>query len=206
VVLESPEDATAWHCGVHGRVTPMWRAEGELGYESFATLLAAAGPGPVHLPWPLGTGWRVSDAAVVVDRLDGTGRVQATLTGCSGTSALDGAVDVVVVTEEPGAGLGGRVAGTGCADPGPEVGDGTPAVHVHVGGRTVALWPVSTSHLTQDLDRSVFAGEAFGRWLWMVLWPASAALLLRDDWILRDVSRVGAWLVDLPFGGPAPRW
>ena len=55
-----------------------------------------------------------------------------------------------------------------------------------------------------ELDRSVFAGEAGGRWLWVVLRPASAMLLLRDDWILRDVSGIGPPLVEMPFGGPRP--
>ena len=27
-----------------------------------------------------------------------------------------------------------------------------------------------------------------------------------DDWILRDVSGLGPPLVELPFGGPGPRW
>jgi hypothetical protein len=31
-------------------------------------------------------------------------------------------------------------------------------------------------------------------------------LLLRDEWILRDVSRVGPTLVELAFGGPRPTW
>ena len=44
------------------------------------------------------------------------------------------------------------------------------------------------------------------RWLWLVLRPASAMLLLRDDWILRDASQSGPHLVELPFGGPAPAW
>ena len=57
-----------------------------------------------------------------------------------------------------------------------------------------------------EWDRSVFAGEADGRWLWLVLRPASAMLLLRDDWILRDVSAVGPPLVEMPFGGPPPPW
>ena len=48
--------------------------------------------------------------------------------------------------------------------------------------------------------------EAGGRWLWVVLRPASAMLLLRDDWILRDVSGLGPPLVELPFGGPRPGW
>ena len=54
-----------------------------------------------------------------------------------------------------------------------------------------------------EWDRSVVAGEADGRWLWLVLRPASAIMLLRDDWILRDVSGLGPPLVELPFGGPA---
>jgi hypothetical protein len=86
------------------------------------------------------------------------------------------------------------------------VGQGAPAVQVLLGHHTVRLWPVSTSETHAELDRSVFAGEAFGRWLWLVLRPASAMLLLRDDWILRDVSGVGPPLVEMPFGGPAPAW
>ncbi|WP_447647083.1 DUF6758 family protein [Nocardioides zeae] len=49
-------------------------------------------------------------------------------------------------------------------------------------------------------------GEAHGRWLWLVLRPASAILLLRDDWILQDLSGVGPPLVELPFGGDRPVW
>ena len=45
-----------------------------------------------------------------------------------------------------------------------------------------------------------------GRWLWVVLRPASALLLLRDDWILRDVTSVGPAIVEMPFGGPPPTW
>ena len=52
----------------------------------------------------------------------------------------------------------------------------------------------------------MFAGEAAGRWLWIVLRPASAMLLLRDDWILRDVSGVGPPLLEMPFGGQRPVW
>jgi hypothetical protein len=65
---------------------------------------------------------------------------------------------------------------------------------------------VSTSTADASFDRSVFVGEAFGRWLWLVLRPASAALLLREEWILQDVSRVGPPLVEVTFGGPAPGW
>ena len=54
--------------------------------------------------------------------------------------------------------------------------------------------------------RSVLAGEAAGRWLWIVLRPASALLLLQDEWILRDVSALGPQLLETPFGGPRPGW
>ena len=73
--------------------------------------------------------------------------------------------------------------------------------------QSVSLWIASTATiLTTVFHRSVFVGEADGRWLWLVLRPASAMLLLRDDWILRDVSLVGPPLVELPFGGPRPVW
>jgi hypothetical protein len=128
------------------------------------------------------------------------------MTCVSGTSALDGPVDVLVINEEPGTGLGSRIAGTWHDDPGTEVGDGPPSLRVRVESQTVPLWPVSTSAAGGEWDRSVVAGEAEGRWLWLVLRPASAMLLLADDWLLRDVSGLGPPLVELPFGGPAPAW
>jgi hypothetical protein len=131
------------------------------------------------------------------------------MTCSSGTSALDGPVDVFVVSEESGTGLGARCAGTTHLDPGPEIGVGSPAVRVRIGSQSVPLWAVSTASHTgsdRELDRSVVAGEAHGRWLWMVLRPASAMLLLRDEWILRDVSGIGPPLVEMSFGGPAPAW
>ena len=70
--------------------------------------------------------------------------------------------------------------------------------------QSVSLWDISTASDDGEFDRSVLAGEADGRWLWIVLRPASALLLLRDDWILRDVSGAGPQLVELPFGGTAP--
>ncbi len=110
------------------------------------------------------------------------------------------------MSEEPGTGLGARVAGTLHDDPGADIVEGPPAVQVRIGSQAVRLWPVSTSRDTGEWDRSVVAGEAAGRWLWIVLRPASAMLLLRDDWILRDVSALGPPLLALPFGGPRLHW
>jgi hypothetical protein len=79
-------------------------------------------------------------------------------------------------------------------------------VRIRIGSQSVPLWAVSTASSDRELDRSVVAGEAGGRWLWVVLRPASAMLLLRDEWILRDVSGIGPPLVEMAFGGPSPAW
>ena len=178
-------------------------ASGRDRYDEFVAHLGTADGFPTYLPWPMSPGWTVSDFGVVADA---TGRASATLTCCSGSSELDGPVDVFVVAEEPGVGLGARCAGLVGDDPGREVGEGPPPVRVRVGSLTVPLWAVSTSNSGHEFDRSVFAGEALGRWLWLVLRPASAMLLLRDDWILRDVSGLGAPLLEMPFGGHRPLW
>jgi hypothetical protein len=189
-----------WSCPEHGPTPPLLRPDTP-SYDAFVEALAAAGDFPTYLPWPMSPGWSVSDFTDVAE-----GRGRATLTCSSGTSALDGPVDVFVVSEESGVGLGARCAGTLHVDPGPEMGVGPPTVRVRIGSQSVPLWAVSTSSADAELDRSVFAGEAGGRWLWVVMRPASAMLLLRDEWILRDVSRIGPPLVEMPFGGPRPTW
>jgi hypothetical protein len=191
-------------CPVHGRAAPLWRPD-EPSYDSLAAHLVAAAGFPTYLPWPLSPGWRVSDSGVVTDRVGGGGTVHATLTACAGTSEPDGPVELVVVAEEPGTGLGARVAGT-AGDPGHHIAGNRPSLRVLVDTATVPLWTVPTGAATAEMDRSVVAGEAFGRWLWLVLRPASALLLLHDDWILQDISGFGPLLVDLPYGGPAPAW
>ena len=191
---------TGWACPEHGP-TPALRRPEEASYDGFAEALATAGEFPTYLPWPMSPGWTVSDFGVVGER-----DARATMTCSSGTSALDGPVDVFVVSEESGTGLGARCAGTTHLDPGAEIGAGPPTVRVRIGSQSVPLWSVSTAGADGDLDRSVVAGEAHGRWLWVVLRPASAMLLLRDEWILRDVSGIGPPLVEMPFGGPAPAW
>lgn len=202
-VLEAPDDPLGrWACPEHGLTHALWHAE-EASYAAFAEHLAASRTFPTYLPWPLGPGWSVTDFAAVGD---GPGQARATLTCISGTSELDGPVDVLVVLEEAGTGLGARCACTRYDDPGTEIIHRPPAVRIRIDSLSVSLWDVSTSSADGEFDRSVVAGEAGGRWLWIVLRPASALLLLGDDWILRDVSRLGPQLVELPFGGPRPTW
>lgn len=198
--LERAADEDA--CLVHGAVAPLW-VPAEATYDEFAEHLRAADGFPTYLPWPMGPGWAVTDFGVVTSA---GGPPTATVTCCSGTSELDGPVDVFVVAEEAGTGLGGRIAGLVGPDPGPDLGEGRPPVRVRINSQAVPLWTISTSRADHEFDRSVCVGEAHGRWLWMVLRPASAILLLRDDWILRDVSGIGPPLLEMPFGGPRPVW
>jgi len=190
-----------WLCPQHGTVRPLWRPS-QPAYESFVDHLALADGFPTYLPWPLGPGWKVTDFGVVGDGE----RTSATLTGVTGTSELDGPVEATIIAEEAGVGLGGRIAGTVGDDPGPDLGDGPPSARLRIGSQPVPLWPVSTSGADGEWDRSVLAGEAQGRWLWLVLRPASALLLLRDDWILREAAALGMSLVELPFGEAGGSW
>jgi len=195
-------DFSGVDCPRHGAQPSLWRPE-QASYEAFAAHLARAPDFPTYLPWPMGSGWRVSDFGVVAES---SGRPVATVTCCTGTTDPDGRVDVLVVAEETGVGLGGRCAGLAGSDPGDGFGLGPPVVRVRINSQGVPLWPVSTSTAAGDLDRSVVVGEAGGRWLWIVLLPASAVLLLKDEWILRDVSGDGPHLVELPIEGPGPVW
>ncbi len=207
-----------YSCVDHGVTPPLWRPR-EVTYEAFGDLLHLAPSFPTYLPWPMSPGWSVSDFAVVAET---PGTTRGSVAVCSGTSEIDGQVDVFVVAEEPGTGLGSRCAGMRTTDPGHLLGDGPPTVRVRIGSVSVPLWLVSTSDaaggtvgdtagdtardIAGDLDRAVVAGEAAGRWLWLVLRPASAILLLGDDWILTDASELGPPLVETPFGGTRPEW
>jgi hypothetical protein len=201
VVSIATEAGGGWSCPEHGPTHALWRPT-SASYDALASHLGRTRGFPTYLPWPMSPGWSVSDLAAVTDGE----RVRGTLTCVTGTSELDGPVDVLVVSEEPGTGLGARVAGTPHDDPGLGHFEGQPLVRVRLDQKQVPLWSVSTSASSGEWDRSVVAGEAFGRWLWIVVRPASAVLLLRDDWILRDVAPVGPPLVELPFAGPAPPW
>jgi hypothetical protein len=196
------EEAGTWRCADHGSVPPLWRSSGA-DYEQLADHLVRGGTVPSFVPWPLAAGWAITDFGCVA-RPEAEGR--ACFVTCAGPSELEGVIEVTLVTEEPGVGLGARCAGLVRTDPGAEIGDGPPAAKVRVDGHPISLWQVSTSDADVDFDRTVLAGEAYGRWLWMVLRPPSAALLLRDEWILLDLAGLGPSLIDLPFADTPPAW
>lgn len=196
-------DEGEWRCTDHGSITPLWRP-GKADYDSFAEYLKRSAGMPSLMPWPLTPGWIITDFGVVAPEEGGD--AHACVVSCAGPSEHDGVVELTVVSEEPGVGLGARVAGAPRTDPGADIGDGPPHAKVRIDGHPISLWTVSTAASDVSFDRSVFAGEAMGRWLWLVLRPASAALLLKDEWVLHDISDLGPELIDLPFGGSPPAW
>ena len=135
-----PDAAGGWTCPAHGPVAPLWRP-GTASYDDFAEHLETAGRFPTYLPWPMSPGWSVSDFGVVGGRAE---PARATMTCCSGTSQLDGPVDVLVVAEEAGTGLGARCAGLPGDGPATDLRTEAP-VKVHLDARSVPLWAVSTS-------------------------------------------------------------
>jgi hypothetical protein len=189
-------------CPNHEQIAPLWRAATP-SYESFTEHLVLSRPLPTWLPWPMPAGWQITDFGCV--NVEG-GTPQAAFASCAGSSELDGPVELTVVTEEPGVGLGARVGGVVHSDPGAEVAVGPAALHLRVEEATLPLWSVSTADDGEALDRAVVAGEAAGRWLWVVVRPASALLLLRDVGPLTDLSHLGPPLVDTPFGSLPRSW
>ncbi|MGL5824845.1 MAG: DUF6758 family protein, partial [Nocardioides sp.] len=157
-----------WLCHTHGEVAPLWRPHTAT-YDDLAEHLRSTGRFPTYLPWPMPMGWALTDFAVVGEA---PGGVTATMSCCAGANDLDGPVDVLIVTEEPGTGLGARCAGLDRSDPGRGLAESAPSARLKVGGVGVAVWPVSTSGAPDVLDRSVFLGEAEGRWLWLIFRPA----------------------------------
>jgi hypothetical protein len=188
----------------------LWRAE-DPEYDAFAEYLRLSEPLPTWLPWPLPTDWKVTDFGCVAE--EGS-PAQAAYATCTGTSEADGLVEVTVVTEEPGVGLAARCSGVVHTDPGRDALVGPPPARIRVDGASVPLWAVPTTGPSTDavagtagtLDRSVLAGEALGRWLWLVIRPGSAALLLPEIGGFQDVSELGPQLVTLPFGRVPRSW
>jgi hypothetical protein len=196
------DDRDGWRCPDHGPVTPLWRPA-LADYDAFAEHLTRSAEVPTLVPWPLSPGWTITDFGCVAAP-ERQGR--ASFVTCCGPSDLDGVVEVSVISEEPGVGLGARCAGLVRTDPGGEVGEDPPHAKVRIDGHPISLWSVLTSDVDVAFDRSVFAGESGGRWLWLVLRPASAALLLQDEWALVNVADLGPELIDLPFGDSPRAW
>jgi hypothetical protein len=164
--------------------------------EAVSDRISAGGTGiPLWCPWPLPPGFTVTGVGWAGDAAGG---VQATAVACSGPTPISGGpADLVLVAEEPGIGFGNRLAGLAGIDP-----DVVPTLspahaRVKASGRDTPMWTVGDS-----VDRVVYVGEARGRWLYAVAWPADAGYVLSEHIVLHDLAD---WLPpELVYGAPSP--
>jgi hypothetical protein len=193
--LVSPPSAwsSSWRCDQHGDVHPLRQVQ-SLSPEGVAGLLRNAVV-PVMLPWPLPDGWLVTGFAVAGDERTGTRGCTVAL---SGPNPVGGPGEMLLTCEELGIGLGAYCAGVDGPDPGAGFAGGPPHAQVGFGNHEFPLWSVDAP------GRAAFVGELLGGWLWVVLWPDTAGLLMLEPmqlWDLRDRSQE----LDLPFGARSPR-
>jgi hypothetical protein len=186
--------SSAWECSRHGVVHP-YLVLTHNGVDAVEHVVLRTQV-PLWVPRGLPYGWVCSGVGYAGD--DRTGAC-ATVTCLSGPGPLGGGADVMFVAEEPGVGLGARHAGLTEADPGTGFGHGAPHAKVLAAAHPTALWSVPGAD-----DRAVFVGEAKGLWLWAIVWPADAGVLMYDIGALSDL-RDGETDLELDFGAVSPR-
>jgi hypothetical protein len=186
--------SSAWECPRHGTVHP-YLVMSHVGPDAIAHVLGRAIV-PLWMPQPVPRGWVCSGVAYAGDERTGA---CATVTSLTGPSPLGGAAELIVVAEEPGIGLGARHAGFQEPDPGVGFGAGPPDAKVFAAAHPTALWSLPAPD-----DRAIFVGEAKGLWLWAVVWPAAAGVLMYDAMTLSDLRDTSVD-VDLEFGSLSPR-
>lgn len=191
--------SSTWTCVEHGSVAPLHPpvpASGEA-----LRMVAARAQVPLWLPWPLPSSWLVTG---VQHAGDDAGGAVATVVACTGPHPLrlpgeSHAAELLLVAEQPGVGLGARLAGLDDIDPGGTVASGPPHARLEALGHPCPLWSVPVPQ-----DVAAYVGEAAGIWLWALLWPQRAGALLLEDLTLVDVRDPGH-LLDVPVGALSPR-
>ena len=182
-----------WWCSADGMVAPLG------GYEepSVHVLLKHITDAqmPTWLPWPMPANWSVSGVGRA-----GEAPEQATVLACSGPDPIAGDADLVMVCEEPGVGLGAFYAGAAGLDVGRQISGFPAATRIMVGQHAAPLWWVGERD-----DRDVLVGEASGRWLWIIAWPATAGAMIRDGTTFVDLRTLLGQLVVIPLSGLSRR-
>jgi hypothetical protein len=174
-------------------VAPLWPAH-RPSAEGLRGLLHHPGV-PALVPWPLPASWLVTGFAAAGDDRSGA---RGCVVALSGPNPVGGLGEMLLVSEEPGTGLGAWFAGLPGPDPGEGFAAGPPHALVEFGHHEFPLWHVDAP------GRAAFAGEVLGNWLWVVLWPDTAGVLLVEPLQLRDLRDPGQDL-DLPYGAASPR-
>ncbi len=189
----------AWSCPVHGGVAPLHPAV--VGSDDALRQTGLRSQVPVWIPWPLPAGWVMSGLRVAGD--EHTGPV-ATVLACSGPNPLgvepgeELSADLLLVAEQPGVGLGAHLAGLESLDPGSAVGTGAPHLMLVADGHDPPVGALDVE------GPAVYVGEGAGVWLWAIARPPSGAVVLLEQFELRDVRDADQHL-DLPYGALSPR-
>lgn len=187
--------SSEWRCDSHGDVDP-FHAVHQLG-ETSLQHVAEMSKVPVWMPWPLPLGWLVTGVAHAGDERTGA---RGSVVALSGPCPLGGPAELLLVAESAGVGLGASYAGLDTSDPAPSL-DGTPEVKLQAAGHPTGLWAAPSAP-----DRAALVGEAYGVWLWAIIWPPSAGITLLDSLQLHDLRENEAPItMGLPFGAPSPR-
>jgi hypothetical protein len=193
-VLFPPDVMRSHHrCAVHGVVPP--RQSAVLLDTSHLPLVTESATVPVYLPWPLPPKWMSAGIQQVRDPEAGA---VAVATGVTGQALTYGPADLVIVSEQPGVGLGANLAGLSDSDPGHWFTDRPADTKIRSGHRFTPLWSLPA------IDRSVYVGESDGCWIWLIAWPESAWSVIHDDLRLIDLRNAGPE-VDIPAGSISPR-
>jgi hypothetical protein len=155
-------------------------------------------PAPVWAPWPLPSGWLFTGCAYA----GATRPANAcAVSSWSGPDLFGDPSELLLVCEEAGAGVGSAFAGRRETYPGRNVGEGPAHARFAVDERPVPLWAVDGV----APDRAVYAGEAAGRWLWVIVHPAESSAIVVEPMQLVDARKLGAELTMLPLGELSPR-
>ena len=183
-----------WMCARHGAVSP-FHIGAHPGPDAVKQATAAAHV-PLWSPLPLLPNWTFTGLGRAGDDRSGT---TATVVALSGPSPLGGPADLLLVAEEPGTGLGARYCGVEHLDPSAAI-NGPPSAKVTAAGHPTALWMCDSAE-----DRVAFVGEAGGVWIFAVLWPPAAELVLLEHLELHDLRHESAAVQVLPFGAVSPK-
>ncbi len=158
---------------------------------------------PLWTPWPVPVSWTFGGLAYAGGKSgqgDREARGSATAASWIGTDPFGDPAELILVCEEAGAGVGSHFAGLPMTYPTSGVGEGPPHARFEIDGRPVLLWAVEGAP-----DRAVYAGEAAGRWLWVIVHPIEAGAIVVQPIQLVDARTLGAELTVLPVGELSPR-
>jgi hypothetical protein len=187
--------SNAWRCDVDGDVDPV--AAAVLPNHDHLVHVVRGARVPFWMPWPLPVGWLATGLTWAGDERRGA---RAAVVACAGPNPFGGYCELIVISEEPGVGLGAHWARLPGRDPGGRLATTTgPHAKVSVAGHPTALWSVDSG-----AERAVYVGEALGLWLWLVLWPAGAGALVHDNLTLVDL-RESPRDLQIPLGVLSPR-